>query len=165
MKVSVVIPNYNGEKFFNNLFDSLNADSDCIGEVIIVDNASADKSKEFIGRYKFNFPCHLIENSKNLGFAPAVNQGISKAKYEYVFLLNNDTQLKKGAVKSLLDVISADDKVFSCQAKMLQYKNKNLIDDAGDEYNLLGKNRGKSSLRRFYRGKGYIFSMCRSGNV
>ena len=162
MKVSVVIPNYNGEKFLKNLFDSLNADSECIGEVIIVDNASSDKSKEYIDRYKFNFDSHLIENSKNLGFAPAVNQGISKAKYEYVFLLNNDTQLKKGAVKTLLDVISQDDKIFSCQAKMLQYKNKNLIDDAGDEYNLLGwtKKTGENHPSGDFTEVRDIFSAC-----
>ena len=162
MKVSVVIPNYNGEKFLKNLFDSLNDDSECIGEVIIVDNASSDKSKEYIADYKFIFPCHLIENKENLGFAPAVNQGISKAKYEYIFLLNNDTQLKKGAVKSMVNLISGDDKIFSCQAKMLQYNNKDMIDDAGDEYNLLGwtKKTGENHPSTDFTEVKDIFSAC-----
>ena len=79
MKVSVVTPNYNGEKFLKTFFDSLNEDSEYIGEVIIVDNGSADKSKDYINTNTFNFPVVLIENSENLGFSPAVNQGIRKA--------------------------------------------------------------------------------------
>ena len=88
MKVSVVTPNYNGERFLKAFFESLNNDSECIGEVIIVDNGSADNSVEFIKGGSFNFPVRIIENSENLGFAPAVNQGISNAKYEYIFSLN-----------------------------------------------------------------------------
>ena len=59
MKVSVVTPNYNGERFLKAFFDSLNNDSECIGEVIIVDNGSTDGSKEFIKGSSFNFPVNL----------------------------------------------------------------------------------------------------------
>ena len=37
----------------------------------------------------------VIKNDENLGFAPAVNQGISKAKYDYIFSLNNDKEIQK----------------------------------------------------------------------
>ena len=137
MKVSVVTPNYNGEKFLKTFFDSLNEDSELIGELIIIDNGSTDKSKEYIENYSFRFPVNLIENSKNVGFAPAVNQGINQAKYDYIFSINNDTEVKKGSIKALADLISSSEDIFSVQAKMLQFNNKELIDDAGDEYNLL----------------------------
>ena len=48
MKVSVVTPNYNGERFLKTFFESLNNDSEYIGEVIIVDNGSTDGSKDYI---------------------------------------------------------------------------------------------------------------------
>lgn len=48
MKVSVVTPNYNGERFLKAFFESLNNDSELIDEVIIVDNGSDDGSKEYI---------------------------------------------------------------------------------------------------------------------
>ena len=89
MKVSVVTPNYNGERFLEKFFESLNQDSEHIGEVIIVDNGSSDNSKEFIKNNSFNFPVILIENTQNLGFSPAVNQGIRESRYEYIFSLNN----------------------------------------------------------------------------
>ena len=137
MKASVVTPNYNGEKFLKTFFESLNNDCEFIGEVIIVDNGSTDGSLEFIKKNSFNFPVRVIENTENLGFSPAVNQGIMEAENEYIFSLNNDTEVKKGSIRAMIDLISSHEDVFSVQAKMLQYKNKDLIDDAGDEYNLL----------------------------
>jgi GT2 family glycosyltransferase len=162
MKVSVVTPNYNGEKFLKTFFESLNDDSELIGEVIIVDNGSTDKSKEYIKNNSFNFPVVLIENEDNLGFSPAVNQGIIKAKHEYIFSLNNDTEIKPGSIRALVDLISSDDSIFSVQAKMLQYKNKNLIDDVGDEYNLLAwtKKTGENHNSNEYLEVCEIFSAC-----
>jgi len=162
MKVSVVTPNYNGERFLKRFFDSLNEDSEHIGEVIIVDNGSSDNSKDFINANEFNFPVVLVENSKNRGFAPAVNQGISKAKHDYIFSLNNDTELKKGSIKNMIDLISSSDDIFSVQAKMLQYNNKDLIDDVGDEYNLLAwtKKTGENHKSDEYVEVNEIFSSC-----
>ena len=162
MKVSVVTPNYNGEKFLKTFFDSLNNDCECIGEVIIVDNGSTDKSIGYIKNNSFNFPVSLIENGKNLGFAPAVNQGIKEAKYEYIFSLNNDTKVKSGSIKALMDLISSSEDIFSVQAKMLQYNNKELIDDAGDEYNLLAwtKKTGENHKSSEFSEVREIFSSC-----
>ena len=162
MKVSVVTPNYNGERFLKTFFESLNDDSEMIGEVIIVDNGSEDNSKEYIKANSFNFPVTLIENTENLGFAPAVNQGIRKAKYEYIFSLNNDTEVRKGSIRALVDLISSDDSIFSVQAKMLQYKNKQLIDDVGDEYNLLAwtKKTGENHKSEEFSEVKEIFSAC-----
>ena len=162
MKVSVVTPNYNGEKFLKTFFESLNEDCEYIDEVIIVDNGSNDKSKEYIKSNSFNFPVVLIENSENMGFSPAVNQGIQQAKNEFVFSLNNDTEVRKGSIKALVDLISSSEDIFSVQAKMLQYKNKELIDDVGDEYNLLAwtKKTGENHKSSEYGEVKEIFSSC-----
>ncbi|WP_296884845.1 glycosyltransferase family 2 protein [uncultured Methanobrevibacter sp.] len=161
MKVSVITPNYNGVKFLKNYFKSLDDDSEYIGEVIIIDNGSDDSSIDYIQNNSFNFPVILIKNDENLGFAPAVNQGIFKAKHDYIFSLNNDTEIKKGSIKAMLDLIQ-DENVFSVQAKMLQSSNKKLIDDAGDEYNLLGwtKKIGENQSCDNYSQVLEIFSSC-----
>lgn len=161
MKVSVVTPNYNGMDFLENYFKSLNQDSEHIGEVIIVDNGSGDSSLDYIQNNSFDFPVVIIKNSENRGFAPAVNQGISKAKYDYIFSLNNDTEIKPGSIKAMLDLIKCDD-VFSVQAKMLKSDNRNLIDDAGDEYNLLAwtKKTGENQDSNKYVEIREIFSSC-----
>ena len=162
MKVSVVTPNYNREKFLKTFLESLNNDSEYIGEVIIIDNASSDGSVEYLKSNSFNFPLVIIENEENLGFAPAVNQGIEKAQYEYIFSINNDTEIKRGSIKALADLLSFDNQIFSVQAKMLQYDNKRLIDDVGDEYNLLAwtKKTGENHDTSEYAEVKEIFSAC-----
>ena len=162
MKVSVVTPNYNGERFLKTFLESLDNDSDHIGEVIIVDNGSSDASLDYLKNSTFSFPLVLIENEENLGFSPAVNQGILKAKNDLIFSINNDTEIKKGSIKALVDLISSSDDIFSVQAKMLQYDNKELIDDAGDEYNLLAwtKKTGENHHSSEYDTVKDIFSSC-----
>ena len=113
MKVSVVTPNYNGERFLKKFLGSLEEDNDYIGEVIIIDNGSDDASLEYLKNNSFNFPLVLIENKENVGFSPAVNQGIRKAQNELIFSINNDTEVKKGSIKALVDLITSDDDIFS----------------------------------------------------
>ena len=162
MKVSVVTPNYNGERFLKTFLNSLNEDSQYIGEVIIVDNGSTDGSLDYLKSNSFDFPLVLIENKENVGFSPAVNQGIRKDKNNLIFSINNDTEIKKGSIKSLIDLITSSDDIFSVQAKMLQYTNKNLIDDVGDEYNLLAwtKKVGENHESSEYNEVKDIFSSC-----
>ena len=160
MKVSVVTPNYNGIKYLKKYLDSLNNNSEYIGEVIIVDNGSSDNSVIFIQQYqeKCNFEIKIIENSQNLGFAKAVNEGIKNSKYDYIFSLNNDTELKSNTIK----LINSSDDIFSVSSKMIQSDNPNFIDDAGDEYTLLAytKKRGDNKPINKFNDICEIFSSC-----
>ena len=164
MKVSVVTPNYNGKDFLYAYFESLIKNSNEIGEVIIVDNGSRDGSQEFIRNYreKVDFPIVLIENSQNLGFAEAVNQGISKARYDYIFSLNNDTVVEKSAILELLNLLNTDGRIFSVSSKMIQFDNPKLVDDAGDDYTLLAytKKRGNNQNLNKFIEVSEIFSSC-----
>lgn len=164
MKVSVVTPNYNGKDFLYAYFESLIKNSNEIGEVIIVDNGSSDGSQEFIRNYreKVDFPIVLIENSQNLGFAEAVNQGISKARHGYVFSLNNDTVVEKSAILELLNLLNTDERIFSASSKMVQFNNPELIDDAGDDYTLLAytKKRGNNQNLNKFIEVSEVFSSC-----
>ena len=65
-------------------------------------------------------------------------------------------------IKQLIDLITSDDNIFSVQAKMLQYNNKELIDDVGDEYNLLAwtKKTGENHKSEEYSQVCEIFSCC-----
>lgn len=164
MKVSVVTPNYNGKDFLYAYFESLIKNSNEIGEVIIVDNGSSDGSQEFIRNYreKVDFPIVLIENSQNLGFAEAVNQGISKARHDYVFSLNNDTVVEKSAILELLNLLNTDERIFSASSKMVQFNNPELIDDAGDDYTLLAYTKkigNNQNLNKFIEVS-EVFSSC-----
>ncbi len=158
-KATIVIPNYNNRNLLEELLNSLKTSSISYN-IIIIDNASKDDSINFIRKY---YPeIKLIENKKNMGFAYAVNQGIKFTNTQYVILLNNDTVVDKNTINELITTIERSKDIFSASAKMIQYSNKNLIDDAGDEYTLLGwskKNGFNHSITEYGNDK-EVFSAC-----
>lgn len=159
VKITVVIPNYNNRKLLSDLLTSLKL-IEIPFKIIIIDNSSTDDSVSFI---KNNFPeITLIENKTNKGFAYAVNQGIKLSNTDYVLLLNNDTIVTSNCFNNLIKTIELDSSIFSVSSKMIQYHNKDLIDDAGDEYNILGwsKKRGYNHNITGYNEDSEVFSAC-----
>ena len=159
MNVSVVIPNYNGARFLNECLKSINRKT--VLEIIVIDNGSSDESIDIILK---NHPdVILIKNERNCGFAKAVNQGILRARGEYVFLFNNDAILANDyVIGKLVSEIESEDNIFSVSSKMIQWYNKSLIDDAGDEYTILGwtKRVGYGKSVENYSESRDTFSAC-----
>ena len=96
MRVSVVIPNYNGrdllEKHLPAVFACLR-DGD---EVIVVDDASTDNSVEFL---KKTYPLiHVVAHRNTLRYAQSCNDGVAAAKNPLIFLLNNDVSPEPNAL-------------------------------------------------------------------
>lgn len=105
-KISIIIVNFNTSSLLiaclKSLFAAIRfARLTNNSEVIVVDNASVDESNEKVVK---EFPqVILLANKENVGFAKANNQGIHKAKGEYVLLLNSDTEVKKDTLRHLLN--------------------------------------------------------------
>lgn len=158
--VSVVIPNYNGIAFLETCLRSVSEQTGVSVELIVVDNGSSDGSREYI-REHFK-ECILLALDKNYGFCRAVNEGIRRASSPYVILLNNDTQADPGFAAALLRALLEDDRRFSCAAQMLQYRNRELLDNGGDFYCALGWGfaRGRGKRANKCSNEGRIFSSC-----
>ena len=137
VKSTVVIPNYNGISYIEDCIDSLLADKakqDFV--IVVVDNHSTDGSRELIQK---KYPqVELICFEENTGFCKAVNAGIAASKTEYVILLNNDTTVEEGFVKALEAAMERHPRAFSVGAKLVDMKNPDVVDDAGDFYCALG---------------------------
>lgn len=161
MKATIVIPNYNGIAYLKKCMASLKADcADDPAHIIVVDNGSTDGSVRWME--EAHPDAELIALPENTGFSGAVNCGIRSAKTPYVILLNNDTEVRPGFVKALVEAIEADDRLFSVSAKMLDMKNENLVDSAGDFYCALGWAfaRGKGKPADRYEKPASVFSAC-----
>lgn len=157
--VSVVIPNYNGEKYLRDCLDALLKQGYAEYEVIIVDNGSEDSDYMWI---KQSERITFKRLSENYGFSKAVNEGIKMAKGEYVLLLNNDTVVQSDFIKALVEAIEKDDRIFGVSSKMIAYQNHEIMDDAGDEYTLMGwayKN-GDGKPVQSYEKEKKVFSAC-----
>jgi GT2 family glycosyltransferase len=98
---SVVIVNWNTSALLENCLASIASQTSPTVEyeVIVVDNASSDDSRAMV-RSKFPF-VHLIENTSNVGYAIANNQGIQNSQGDYIVLLNSDTVLLNDVLSHL----------------------------------------------------------------
>ena len=136
MKVTIVIPNYNGKHFMEPCLSSLSEQTYKDFHILVVDNASSDGSIEYMEE---NYPdIELIKLQKNYGFSKAVNIGIQHSRTPYVILLNNDTTVDTRYVEEMVKAIEKSSKIFSVSSKMIQMYHPELIDSAGDLYTLLG---------------------------
>lgn len=159
-QVAVVIPNYNGIKYIRNCLEALRRQTYGPITVVVVDNGSSDGSDHVVEEeYK---EVKLIRLEKNYGFCRAVNEGIRQTAEPFVILLNNDTEADSGFVEKLLEEAVKSEKIFSCSARMLQYQNPALIDDAGDFYCALGWAfaRGKGKKTELFLKKTPVFACC-----
>ena len=94
--VSVIIVNYNTLELTKACIDSVFEKTHCISfEVILIDNASHDGSREYFGHDK---RITYIYSEKNGGFGYGNNLGMKVAKGKYFFLLNSDTLLINNAI-------------------------------------------------------------------
>lgn len=161
-EVTVVIPNYNGIKFIEDcLVAVMNQTSDTPEyDVLVIDNGSTDGSLQLVQE---KYPqVQVVALPENTGFCHAVNVGIQNSKTPYVILLNNDTKIKSGFIKELYGAISKAPRAFSVSARMLMWDKPELLDDAGDNYCVLGwaYGRGKGKPAGAYEKACEVFSAC-----
>ncbi len=122
MDISIVIPNFNGEKLLEkNLPKVIEAIKNYKGgkaEIIVVDDASTDESKAYLRAQK---EIIFLENEKNFGFSSTVNNGVKKASGEIIILLNTDIAPEKDFLEPLLKHFQ-DEKVFAvgCMDKSIE---------------------------------------------
>lgn len=116
--VSIVILNYNSEKYIEDCLKSVLEQTYQDIEILVVDNNSKDNSVEIAKGIKGNH--RVILNKENLGYAEGNNVGIEKSRGEYVVLLNVDTILNKNFVQEIVNSFEKDAKVGSVQAKVYQ---------------------------------------------
>lgn len=135
--ISIIIPNYNGAAYLAACLASLREDPVPGTDIIVVDNGSTDGSGDLV---TVQFPeVRLIRLKENTGFCGAVNVGIrASSDRDYVILLNNDTVIRPGFVRALVREAERDERIFSCQARMLSMTDPERLDDAGDLYCALG---------------------------
>jgi len=98
---SIIIVNYNTQSLILSCLRFIYQQDEYVDEVIVVDNHSTDGSQEAI---RHEFPTvKLIENSRNEGYARAVNKGLTRCRGKLVLVLNSDVELRPDALKNSID--------------------------------------------------------------
>jgi GT2 family glycosyltransferase len=116
-RVSVVVLSWNTRELLAACLRSLRtALSEVPGEMVVVDNGSADGSADLVER---EFPeVVLVRNEVNQGYAIGNNQGAARARGEYLFLLNSDTELRPGALAALVGFLDAHPGHGACAPRL-----------------------------------------------
>ena len=117
--VSIVIVNYNGERFLSSCLSALfnlNYPKEK-REIILVDNGSTDASVLLI-QTEFKNKVKFIQNDKN-NYCKANNLGISVARGKYVAFLNIDAVVDKDWLLELVKVMESDKKIAAAGGKIL----------------------------------------------
>lgn len=131
--VAIILVNFNGEKFQNECIQSIKNMDYKDYDIVIIDNGSTDDS---IKKAKEAFDnLIIIETGKNNGVAKGNNIGIKYAidnNYEYVLLLNNDTEVAPDMLTNMMKKASSNTLV-TC--KMYFYEPNNSLWCAGGKIN------------------------------
>lgn len=85
-------------------------------EILVVDNASTDKTSELLARIS---GIRVINNEENVGFLRAVNQGASVAAGEYLLLLNNDAVIRPGSMCRASRLMAASHDIGAVGARII----------------------------------------------
>ncbi len=136
MDVSVIIVNYNTRKITINCIDRIFAQTSGLDfEVIRVDNASTDGSKEW---FEKDDRITYIYSKKNLGFGCANNLGYAHCTGKYIFCLNSDTILLNNALLLFLNKMENLLAEVGCLGTLLLNRQRQVMHSYGQFPTLLG---------------------------
>ena len=119
--ISIVIVNYNVKDFLLQCINSIQkSETSLIYEIIVIDNASTDGSKELFENMTLNsdnFYYHYSE--QNLGFGKANNLGFGKANGKYTLILNPDTLVESDTLDTMYKYMESNPEIGSSGCKVL----------------------------------------------
>jgi GT2 family glycosyltransferase len=137
-KVTVVIVNWNGDRFLERCLSALLAQTVAPHEIILVDNASSDASLDIVQRFP---SVRLLGQNENLGFARGNNLAIEAAAAEsqWIALLNPDAFVEPCWLETLLLAVRDYPAFDVFGSKLVNAADPAVLDGAGDAYHVSGR--------------------------
>jgi GT2 family glycosyltransferase len=138
-KVAIVLVNYNNDHDTLDALASIKSSNlEELPFVIVIDNSS--KSTSITDSSAFYRDIKVIVSKTNIGFARANNLGIEwlheNVTCDYIFILNNDTELEKDALQHLINFMdSSDTQTVVCTPQILVQSDPNEVWYGGGSFN------------------------------
>ena len=132
LKISVLMPVYNGEKFLKEAIDSILNQSFKDFEFLIINDGSTDRSKKIILSYQ-DQRIRFFENKKNLGVAKTLNRGLKLAKGKYIARMDADDISLSDRFKKQVEFMEKNPQVAVCGTWVKLIGNHNIWQSPGDD--------------------------------
>jgi GT2 family glycosyltransferase len=150
--VSVLIVTWNSARYLGSCFASIDAQDYPELEVIVVDNASNDATRDYLAAREL--VRRVIYNDKNAGFAAGQNQAMKAASGEWLLCLNPDVKLASDFVRRLVEAGETHPEAGSLSGKLLRWnpeaeqRQPEIIDSTGIYFtrNLRHLDRGSEEI-------------------
>lgn len=156
VQVAVIVVSYNTRELLLDCLTSvLESTQGRNIELVIVDNASEDGSYEAV-REAYPDAC-MIQNSANLGFGAACNQGIRATNSRFILLLNSDARLTPRALQTLCECLERDERCGAAGCRLIDaagaevINTRNYLTPLNQAFELAGIKLGLGRLRRTRR--------------
>ena len=158
--ITVIIVNWNGRHLLPDCLKSLQEQKFKKFNTIIVDNGSSDGSVEWLSGH--HPEVRVVPLSSNRGFCAANNVGYRLVKTKYVALLNNDAVAHPLWLGRLVEALEKNSEAGFAASKILNFKEPEIIDRAGDSYTRAGVGllRGRGMSFQDYEKQEWIFGAC-----
>lgn len=118
IKVSVIMPVYNGEKYIRQAVESVKAQQ-IAWELFIINDCSTDDTSRMIKEYEEDARIHVVQNETNCGVAESRNIGIRMAKGKYIAFLDADDWWASEKLKEQCELLEQKQLVLCCTGREL----------------------------------------------
>lgn len=135
--VSIVIACYNGEKYIKKCLDCVLKSNYAYYQVVIVDDASKDKSREILERYRQKENVQILYLSDNKGPAYTRNYGVKYSSGSFILFIDMDCEIEKNALKMIAQKFERNHSIGAIVMKLLM-KDRKQIDNAGCFMSIFG---------------------------
>jgi len=106
IKVSIIMPAYNSEKFIENSLKSIPIRDDI--EVIVVNDGSTDKTAEIAKK----FDVKLIDRKENLGIGYSRREALTYANGEYIMFFDSDDSIVEENFNKAINMLTGEDIIY-----------------------------------------------------
>lgn len=151
IKLSVIVPGYNVEKYIAKCIESI-VDNKITGmEIILVNDGSKDNTLEIMNTYKEKYPKLIkVIDQKNKGLSMARNAGMDIAKGEYITFVDSDDSIEPNMYKTMYQKAKEKDfDIVACGVNII-YPDKTVRISAGFDRDCTTKKAVKEIMNRWY---------------
>ena len=128
IKISVIIPVYNAEKYLKKMLECLKSQTFKDFEIIAVNDGSTDNSLQVLEDFKKDFDHLIIINQNNMGSYMARINGIKKSNGKYIIILDSDDKLEETMLEELYNFSENNNVDISiCGFNRVEFESNKLV--------------------------------------